>query len=154
MSKAACLRLFGALSEPVATLAELPSARAQADDAIGVGTPGRCVRFAQVRPRVVLDRLGDALAALPGLGPDPLLPLLDYDAKRRSDFARTLLAWLDCNGDAVSAAQLLGMPQNTLRYRVARAQQVLDADLNFSPTRIEIHLRLRTALQGTTSHRA
>lgn len=139
------LKLSAVLSEPATSTQDLPAARAQVDIAVTVAVPGRCLRLDEARPRVVLARLSDAVAALPDLGPDPLQPLLDYDARKRTDFAQALLAWLDCNGDATMAAELLGLHHNTLRYRVTRAQHLLPVDLHCPMARIEIHLRLRGA---------
>ena len=109
-------------------------------------TPGRCLTPGTARPHLLLRFVEEALSRTDGLGPDPLAPLLEYDAERSGDLAVTLLTWLDAHGDVAVAAERLGLHRNTLRYRLNRAHALLGDDLGDATARLEVHLRLRHAL--------
>ena len=104
---------------------------------------GTCRTLPQLRSALVLDRACEALGDVADFGPDPLQRLLDHDARRHTDYARTLLVWLDAHGDFVAAADALPVHYNTLRYRVARAEKILAVSLSDPCVRLELHLRLR-----------
>jgi hypothetical protein len=131
------------LSEPGCPLA-LPVARRQAEVCLSSASAGRCAALAVVRARVVVQHAAQSLASLPDLGPDPLHQLADYDERRGSDLAVTLLAWLDAFGDVPTVTEVLSVHSNTLRYRVKRIQEITGVDLRCDPSaRLELHLRLR-----------
>jgi hypothetical protein len=110
------------------------------------GRVGRCLTLERARPEIVLRRVGECIAALSELGPDPLHELMAYDRRRGTELAPTLLAWLDAGQDVALASATSGVHHNTLRYRLQRARQLLDHNLDHPSTRLEMHLRLRTAL--------
>jgi hypothetical protein len=138
---------------------DLSGPRTQADAAVAVNSrDGRCLTLERARPEIVLRRVCESIAALPELGPDPLQELLAYDRRRGTELAPTLLAWLDAGQDVTLAAASGGVHHNTLRYRLRRAHQLLPHNLDHPSTRLEMHLRLRTALHhsspaGTTKAR-
>jgi hypothetical protein len=118
-------------------------AREALDVAREAAPVGRCVALGEVRGAVVTRRMGEALASLPDLGPDPLALLDAYDTRRGSDLVNTLRSWLDGFGDAPTVAQGLGVHANTLRYRLGRIQEITGVDLRHDPLgRLELHLRL------------
>ena len=120
-------------------LAELTLAALGRDATANVGT------IEDLRSRVVLGELaarGVLDTTLPG---DPLQALLDHDRERNTTYGESLLAYLDGFGDTSSAAKLLNVHENTLRYRIRRLQELFSIDLSDPDTRLVIWLQLRLA---------
>ncbi len=69
-------------------------------------------------------------------------PLQSYDARRNTDLVRTLRAWLNAGFSTVSAAEILVVHVNTVAYRLARIEALVQRDLRRSDTRLEIQLAL------------
>lgn len=63
-------------------------------------------------------------------GQDVLRPLQDSDRRTNSELLRTLEAVLKCNGNLREASKELFVHYNTLRYRVARIQELTKLDLS------------------------
>jgi hypothetical protein len=97
--------------------------------------------------RVAVRHAARAVAAAP-VSRNAVGALLEHDARRGTDLARTLLVWLDAHSDALEASRRICIHPNTLRYRLRRAGEVLAADLTDPDTRLEIHLRLRLELDA------
>ncbi len=82
---------------------------------------------------------------------DVLGPLETSDATRRSEFVRTLDAFLRAGGNHMRAARDLNVHRNTLIYRLERIQELLGGvDLEDPETRLNLQLalKIRTALGG------
>jgi PucR family transcriptional regulator, purine catabolism regulatory protein len=82
---------------------------------------------------------------------DVLGPLEVSDTSRRSEFVRTLDAFLRAGGNHMRAARDLNVHRNTLIYRLERIQELLgDADLEDSEMRLNLQLalKIRAALGG------
>jgi PucR family transcriptional regulator, purine catabolism regulatory protein len=85
---------------------------------------------------------------------DVLGPLEVSDATRRSEFVRTLDAFLRAGGNHMRAARDLNVHRNTLIYRLERIQELLgginledpEARLN-----LQLALKIRAALGGSTT---
>jgi hypothetical protein len=136
----------------------------------GVGTPQ--LRIGELlASRTAADRVLQALALRPDLGPvaDPesiasQLTLLDlaehllsrpasfhpavralvaHDAERRSDYAETVLAYLDRFGDINSAAEQVSVHPNTFRYRMRRLTQAAGVNLDDGDERLALQIQLR-----------
>jgi purine catabolism regulator len=83
---------------------------------------------------------------------DILGPLEASDATRRSEFVRTLDAFLRAGGNHMRAARDLNVHRNTLIYRLERIQELLgglnledpEARLN-----LQLALKIRAALGGS-----
>jgi hypothetical protein len=118
----------------------------EARAALRVAAPG-CSVLSQVRSRLFLHCVCEAVGALRIPGEDPVAALVDG----YPEFARALLAWLDNHGDMALAAAGLTCHANTIRYRVRRAGQLLPGDLRNPAFRLEVHLRLTLALQPPTA---
>jgi len=73
-----------------------------------------------------------------------LSPLLDYDARRKSQLAKTLRVYLDCNANKSRAAQVLCIERRSLYHRLFRISEVLGINVDDQETT----LRLRVALRG------
>jgi purine catabolism regulator len=85
---------------------------------------------------------------------DVLGPLETSDATRRSEFVRTLEAFLRAGGNHMRAARDLNVHRNTLIYRLERIQELLGgADLEDPETRLNLQLalKIRAALGGSAA---
>jgi DNA-binding PucR family transcriptional regulator len=69
-------------------------------------------------------------------------PLLAYDEARQGDLVRTVRVFLECSGSPGAAAKALHVHVNTLRYRIARASELLGKDLTDFPTQVDVYLAL------------
>ncbi|MGM1059536.1 PucR family transcriptional regulator [Saccharothrix sp. Mg75] len=70
-------------------------------------------------------------------------PVIDYDDEHGSDLLGTLRVFLDCSGSWTTAAGLLHVHVNTLRYRVGRVEDLLGADLSNFAERVDLYLALQ-----------
>ncbi|MFL5885752.1 MAG: PucR family transcriptional regulator [Thermoleophilaceae bacterium] len=78
-----------------------------------------------------------------------LAPLEQLPATTRDRLRETLQAWLDAHGHARTAAELLHVHVQTLRYRLAQLQDVFgDAVLDDPDGRLELALALRIRSGG------
>jgi PucR family transcriptional regulator, purine catabolism regulatory protein len=85
---------------------------------------------------------------------DVLGPLEASDATRRSEFVRTLDAFLRAGGNHMRAARDLNVHRNTLIYRLERIQELLGgADLEDPEARLNLQLalKIRSALGGSAA---
>jgi purine catabolism regulator len=85
---------------------------------------------------------------------DVLGPLELSDAARRSEFVRTLDAFLRAGGNHMRAARDLNVHRNTLIYRLERIQELLGGvDLEDPEARLNLQLalKIRSALGGSAS---
>lgn len=72
-------------------------------------------------------------------------PLLDDPSGRGGTLAESLYQWLSCQGEWEAAARERGVHRHTLRQHVTRAAEILDVDLDFPDTRVELWLALHLA---------
>ncbi len=100
----------------------------------------------EVRSRVVLAELRATALTAFDLGISPVQALLEHDRRRGTEHAKTLLAWLDAFGEARTAASVLFVHENTLRYRVRTISERFSIDLDDPHVRLVtwLELRLRT----------
>jgi purine catabolism regulator len=85
---------------------------------------------------------------------DVLGPLENSDATRRSEFVRTLDAFLRAGGNHMRAARDLSVHRNTLIYRLERIQELLGGvDLEDPEARLNLQLalKIRAALGGSAA---
>ncbi|HTH79179.1 MAG TPA: helix-turn-helix domain-containing protein [Ramlibacter sp.] len=69
-------------------------------------------------------------------------PLIAHDRKRNSELASTLLTYFDCNQNAKTTADRLGIHVNTVRQRLATTEELLGHWGNATRA-LEIHIALR-----------
>ncbi|MDQ0376750.1 PucR family transcriptional regulator [Amycolatopsis thermophila] len=69
-------------------------------------------------------------------------PLLAYDAAQGTDLVHTVRVYLECSSSPTVAARALHVHVNTLRYRIARASELLGVDLNDFVTQVDVYLAL------------
>lgn len=71
-------------------------------------------------------------------------PVLDYDAAHAAGLRQTLAAFLDCSGSWTRTAHMLHLHVNTVRYRIARVEQLTGRDLSRLEDRVDVFLALRS----------
>lgn len=104
------------------------------------------------RPAVVTSRELGTHALLLALQADDvraafhaaiLGPLIDYDARHRTELLRTLDTFLTLCAAWQRTADALHVHVNTLRYRLARIEELTGRDLGSMNDRVDFHLALR-----------
>lgn len=127
--------------------AGLPSMRAEVEDVLAVTTcePGlpTVARLADVFARVVLMHVGEVLSDRPRLRHTGIDAMTEHDRTHDTDYAGSVLAWLDSVGDVGEASRRIGVHPNTLRYRLRRAGELFAFDLDRPDDRLSLWLHLR-----------
>ncbi|MBF4462132.1 MULTISPECIES: PucR family transcriptional regulator [unclassified Rathayibacter] len=70
-------------------------------------------------------------------------PLAEHDARYNSQLVATLTAFLDCGGSWVRTAEQTHLHLNTVRYRIARVEELTQRDLSDTADRADLFLALR-----------
>jgi len=135
----------GVLSRPTASPAELPALYAVLKRALSVlgrlGVQGQLISqnelalYSTLFETHDLHSLGQFLEASIG-------PMLEYDRKRNTELAATLLCYLDCNQNAKVTAQRLDLHVNTVRQRLGSIENLL-GHWGHASRALEIHVALR-----------
>jgi hypothetical protein len=118
--------------------------RVEADRVLRVlssGTTGVAL-IEEVRSHTILDELRTLASQHPSLLEGELNVLGEHDRQHRSDYVRTLRAFLDSFGDVTAAAAIMGVHPNTFRYRLRRLTEVIGMDLEDPIARLVLHLQL------------
>lgn len=128
------------VSSPLARADQAQAARAEARDAARfAGDSGRVVFADESWAQVAVSRLArEACRALPIS--NPLSRLRAYDDSHGTNLVLTLRTWLAVNGDTARTAAALSLHQNSLRYRIRRAQDVCGLDLRDADVRALAHI--------------
>jgi DNA-binding PucR family transcriptional regulator len=138
------LTLTARAGRPAYTPAELERSRVEAQETERVAAQGiAAVEHEQVWAEVTVAR------AAASLGADtygPLEVLREHDAAHRSDYLRSLAAWLDHPGAPGEAARSIHVHANTLRYRMTRNADLAGLDLDDPVVRLATRLQLAAAL--------
>ncbi|ROP47971.1 helix-turn-helix domain-containing protein [Streptomyces sp. PanSC9] len=103
----------------------------------------------EVRPRVTLLRLTQLMGERRELNEGAWRRVMAYDEAHGTEYARTLICYLDAGCDMAGAARLLAVHPNTCRYRLRQARQHVGIDLDDPDERLVLWLQLR-ALAGLT----
>jgi DNA-binding PucR family transcriptional regulator len=121
----------------------LETARRRRESAAEVvpGDPVRVVSGAKVDSHRAL------LAAVPArlrrtFGRQLLAPLVDYDALHGSDLVGTAASFLNSCGSWQRSAEELHVHVNTLRYRIARIEQLTGRSMSSMHDRVDLYLAL------------
>jgi sugar diacid utilization regulator len=135
----------GVLSRPLSGPAEIPALYVTLRRALTVlgriGVHGRIIgqdelaiysTLFETHDRVSLSNFLDATIG----------PLTAHDRKRSSELAPTLLVYFDCNQNAKTAAQRLGIHVNTVRQRLATIEDLV-GHWGQASRALEIHIALR-----------
>ncbi len=67
-----------------------------------------------------------------------LKKLIEYDQIHKTDFVKTLQAYLVNERSNIETAKTLNLHRNSLSYRLGKLQELLDADLNDADTRLHL----------------
>ena len=134
-------RTPGAETTPFAAMREATRA---ADIAASIATDSPAVlHFARLGALRLIFHLADN-PELRAFQRDVLGPLEVSDATRRSEFVRTLDAFLRAGGNHMRAARDLSVHRNTLIYRLERIQELLGGvDLEDPEARLNLQLALK-----------
>ncbi|NEB04841.1 helix-turn-helix domain-containing protein [Streptomyces sp. SID13726] len=132
------------LGELVAGPGEVAGSRADADLVLRVLGPALPVATVdEVRPRVTLLRLAEVLGERRELSAGGWRRVLAYDGEHGTDYARTLVSWLDSGCDMAEAAKRLAVHPNTCRYRLKQVRRHAGIDLDDPDERLVLWLQLR-----------
>lgn len=135
--------LRAAVAAPVARLGDVPAARAEVERVLR-GTTGQqgVTTLADSRTPVLLGEILELLAAHPELRDPRPAALARYDEEHGAAMVASVSAYLRHFGDVRGAAAELSVHPNTLRYRVRRAEQILQVDLTDPSARLLVELQL------------
>jgi GAF domain-containing protein len=135
----------GVMSRPTASVSELPALYVTLKRAVGVlgrlGVQGQLVGQNELALYSTLFETHDP-GSLAQFLDASIGPLLEHDSKRSTELAATLLCYFECNQNAKTAAQRLGIHVNTVRYRLTTAEDLL-GHWGQAARALEIHIALR-----------
>ena len=146
-------RVRAAIACPVESLADVADARGEVDRVLDSAVTHQCrvTTLAQSRTSVLLGEVMDLLvsrADTDDLQDPRLRAVVDYDAAHDSELVETLRAYLRAGMNVTEAAAALNVHQNTLRYRVDRAQRISGLDLSDPGDRLLTTIQLEGGLVG------
>ncbi|MDP9641794.1 DNA-binding PucR family transcriptional regulator [Actinopolyspora lacussalsi] len=129
----------------VAKLDDVPVSRIEADrilDALGHDHTAEVATIDDVRSRVLLSEVLTMLRDNERVRDPRLATLRAHDADNGTEFARSLLCYLEFFGDVRGASLSLHVHPNTLRHRVRRAAEISGIDLDDAAERLSVQLQL------------
>ncbi|MCW2810748.1 MAG: hypothetical protein JWP61_1206 [Friedmanniella sp.] len=141
--------LRAAVAAPVSSLDDVAAARIEVDRVLD-GTTGTDVvtTLADSRTPVLLGEILDLVAAHPELRDPRVQALLDYDERHHASMRESVETYLVQFGDVRQAAAELLIHPNTLRYRIRRAEEILDIRLDDPAGRLLVEIQLLTRHRG------
>jgi hypothetical protein len=111
--------------------------------AAALGLPLGQVQIPRVAAEVLLEEARESVSdVLDQLSYDPLALLRQHDERSGSELVANLAAWCAAAFDVTVAASALHVHQNTLRYRLHRAEQICGMDLRQPRQRLALQLLL------------
>lgn len=131
-----------------ATAAELALARNEADECLAlheVRREGSAPVYDEAWDEILLQRL--RIAARSGRAPQrgPVAELRAHDQAHGTQYAATLRAWLEAQGDLAGAGRALGVHENTVRYRLRKMIELTQLDLADARKRLAMMIELAAA---------
>jgi len=105
---------------------------------------GQVSSSSELADQLILGDLGLRLSQDPSLVSPRAQRVLAHDEEHDTPYAKVLLTFLDCHRDVSAAAGRLAMHPNTVRYRLRRAVELFDLDLEDPDVRLMTWLQLRT----------
>jgi sugar diacid utilization regulator len=135
-----------ALARSRSGLDGLVAARAEVDDVLAVADvdtrPEHVVELIDVVGAVSLARWRRAAAGQPDLRAGRIDGLIASDRDRDTQYVATLRSFLDHFGDVIAAAAALDVHPNTFRYRLRRAVETAELNIDDPVERLMAHLHL------------
>ncbi len=142
------VRVQVAVGSAARTLEGVAASRVEADrvlDAMAHDLGTDIATIADVRARALVSEMLTLVHDSEHIRDPRVSALVEHDAEHGTEFARSLLAYLESFGDVRSAANQLRVHPNTLRYRVRRATELAGLDLDEPAERLSTHLLLLLA---------
>ncbi|MFE7710192.1 PucR family transcriptional regulator [Streptomyces sp. NPDC057486] len=136
----------GSSSDP----ADLARSRHDADRTLRVlrqEPAGRVALFADVQLDALLLEIGDQLHNEGGLLDGPIARLHHHDREHGTTMAETVAQWLDHLGNTLNASAAMDVHPNTFRYRLRRAAEIAQLNLNDPDERFAAMLEFRLTRQ-------
>lgn len=131
-------------SDPVSGVSRLNSAIATAVERVrnasGTGPVVVSTALHVQTHRALLRMLGESTRS--GYAREVLAPLLSYDERHNADLVGTLRAFLDGGGAWQETARQLHLHTNTLRYRIARIEDLTHRDMSTMADRVDLFLAM------------
>jgi len=112
---------------------------------------GQVSSSSELADQLILGDLGLRLSQDPSLVSPRAQRVLAHDEEHDTPYAKVLLTFLDCHRDVSAAAGRLAMHPNTVRYRLRRAVELFDLDLNDPDQTLTFWLALRARFDQSTS---
>ncbi|MFE3903719.1 PucR family transcriptional regulator [Streptomyces sp. NPDC059153] len=130
--------------------ADLARSRHDADRTLRVlsqESAGRVAVFADVQVDELLLEMGDQLRNEGGLLVGPIARLHHHDREHGTTMAETVAQWLDHLGNTLNASAAMDVHPNTFRYRLRRAAEIAQLNLNDPDERFAAMLEFRLTRQ-------
>jgi sugar diacid utilization regulator len=135
----------GTVSRPVTRAADIPALYATLRRALTVlgriGVQGQIVGQDELAIYSTLFETHDQ-TSLANFLDATIGPLISHDSQRGSELTPTLLAYFDCNQNAKTTAQRLGIHVNTVRQRLSTIEDLL-GHWGQASRALEIHIAVR-----------
>lgn len=159
VDRSARLDVLVALGSLAPTLGDIPESRQLADRVLEVlaerifrgDTQRRVASVEQVRGEVLLRAVAEQGTAAPDMQLATVRAILQHDAAHGTAYAVSVLAYLGAFGDVARAAARLNVHENTMRYRIRRAQSLFHLDLSDADQLLTTWLQLRL-VEGASIH--
>ncbi|GAB3897368.1 hypothetical protein GCM10029964_080080 [Kibdelosporangium lantanae] len=140
------LPVHAGIGSVVAGLHAVASSRAEADLVLRAlterpGDPCQVATIEEAWASATLSAMAQVLATQNAMPRGPEVQA--HDREHGTTYAPTLLAYLDAHGDMAIASSRLSVHPNTIRYRLARAEEIFGFDLDNADERLVLWLRLR-----------
>lgn len=149
--RSAGIDVMVAIGPRAATLADAPGSRRMADRVlramaeVRARTGGQVVvaDVASMRSTVLLQALAEHTELIDELRLDWVAAVVAHDAEHETSYARTLTAFYGALGDTARTAREVIVHENTVRYRMRRAQDLFGLDLEDPDEILTSWLQLR-----------
>ena len=143
IAKHSGIALRAAIAAPVSSLSAVSAARIEVDRVLDQTSGDQQVTtLADSRTPVLLGEILDLIAEHDQLRDPRIDALVAYDARYAAEMRRSVETYLQHFGDVRGAAAELQIHPNTLRYRIRRAEEILDIDLGEPAGRLLVELQL------------
>lgn len=139
------VHLRSAYSGPLYTVSDLKGARTDIETAFRfqrVEALAHSMSTENERHRILLQELSEGTVAAPDRLLAPVRQILEYDAGNGTEYAATLLAFLDTFGDNRRAAEMMMVHENSQRYRMRQLTKKFGIDVDDPELRLIIWLQL------------
>jgi hypothetical protein len=125
---------------------ELPAARQEADECLALHEtqePHRTTpAYEESWDDILLQRLRTAMRSGRAPARGPVAELRRHDTENATRYIPTLRAWLQAQGDPAEAGKLLGVHENTIRYRLRKMRELTTLDLDDGNKRVAMTIQL------------